>query len=248
MDFKDYFSDEADSYAQSRPTYPDELFKYLASLCPANNVAWDCATGNGQAALSLTNYFKQIIATDASEQQIKNAAPHEKIRYAVALADNSGIDTGTVDLVTIAAALHWMDFDKFYTEVKRVLKPGGIIAGWTYYDSQITDAIDSIVYRLSREILRAYWPAESVYVQNRYRTIPFPFQPIESPLFKTSVNGTIDFLFRYLRSWSSSQRYIKATGKDPIDLIKKELENAWGDVSQPKEITWDITIKIGRKE
>jgi ubiquinone/menaquinone biosynthesis C-methylase UbiE len=113
MEFKDYFSAQSSAYAKSRPTYPDNLFKFLASVSPGNNLAWDCATGNGQAAVSLAKYFEKVTATDASEQQIKNAVPHERVMYSVGLADNSGIESGTVDLVTIASALHWMDFDKF---------------------------------------------------------------------------------------------------------------------------------------
>ncbi|HTA27565.1 MAG TPA: class I SAM-dependent methyltransferase [Bacteroidia bacterium] len=248
MEFKDYFSAQSATYAKSRPHYPDELFQYLVSLCPVTGLAWDCATGNGQAAVSLAKYFKKVIATDGSEQQIKNAVPNEKVHYSITLADNSGIETGTADLVTIAAALHWMDFDKFYAEVNRVLKPEGIFAAWTYYDCHIDDVIDKIVYRLSREILFDYWPAESAYVRAGYKDIPFPFKTVEAPLFKTSVNADIDFLFGYLRSWSSSQRYIQATGNDPVELVKKELETAWGDQNKTRILEWPIALKIGRKE
>ncbi len=248
MEFKDYFSAQSATYARSRPNYPDELFKFLASVSPGNNLAWDCATGNGQAAVSLAKYFKKVIATDASEQQIKNAIQHENVEYSVRLADDSGIESGTVDLVTIASALHWMDFDKFYTEVNRMLKPGGVFAAWAYNDYYIDDIFVPIVKHLSDDILGEYWPPERVYVAHHYSDVPFPFQVIEAPLFKTSVNASFDFVIGYFNSWSSTQRYIKEKDKSPIDLVRKQLENVWGDLTKTKEITWDVFLKAGRKK
>ncbi len=248
MEFKDYFSAQSEVYVKSRPHYPDELFQFLTSLVPMHILAWDCATGNGQAATALANYFSSVIATDGSEQQIKNAAPNEKVKYAVALADNSGIEPGTVDLVTIASALHWMDFDMFYKEVNRVLKPGGVFAAWAYYKSRIDETIDPLFKHLVKDILGEYWPPERAYITNYYNTIPFPFKRIDAPSFKTSVTANFDFLIGYIHSWSSTQQYIKINHKDPIDLIRKDLENAWGDLTATKKITWDIILKVGRKE
>jgi len=248
MEFKDYFSKQSDIYIKSRPGYPNKLFQYLASLTTEHNLAWDCATGNGQAAIPLAKYFKKVMATDASAQQINNAILHENVKYAVALADKSGLDTGTVDLVTIASALHWMDFDAFYTEVNRVLKPDGVFAAWAYYKSYINSAIDPIVKYLVKDILGEYWPPERQYITNYYNTIPFPFKQVEAPTFKISLVANLDFLFGYFYSWSSTQQYIKLNGKDPVELIKQQLEDAWGDPSETKEIIWDVILKIGRKE
>jgi ubiquinone/menaquinone biosynthesis C-methylase UbiE len=173
---------------------------------------------------------------------------HERVVYAIASADSSGIEPGTVDLVTIASALHWMDFDAFYKEVNRVLKPGGLFSAWAYYKSHIDAAVDPIVKYLAKDILGNYWPPERAYVTSYYNTIPFPFKTIAAPLFKTSVQATIDFLSGYFHSWSSTQQYIKITGKDPVELIKKDLAIAWGDISKTKEISWDLILKVGRKE
>lgn len=247
MEFKDYFSTQSDVYAKLRPNYPDELFQFLASLVPVHDLCWDCATGNGQAAVSLAMYFKKVIATDASEHQIKNVMPHERVEYSVGMADNSGIETGTVDLVTIASALHWMDFDKFYKEVNRVLKPGGVFAAWAYYHNYVDDAIDLIIRNLSKEVLYAYWPPERKYVTEHYNTVPFPFKIIETPPFKITKRVNINFLLGYFYSWSSTQKYIKQTGKDPVDALKSDLEIAWGDLTKTKEITWDVFLKAGHK-
>ena len=92
MKFKDHFSGHAVEYAKFRPHYPDELFEHLASISPRHEVAWDCATGNGQAAVGLARHFDGVTATDASAQQIESAEPNDLISYRVAPAEASGID------------------------------------------------------------------------------------------------------------------------------------------------------------
>jgi methylase of polypeptide subunit release factors len=76
MTFKDHFSKQAADYAKFRPRYPHEMFEYLGSLAPRRQLAWDCGTGNGQAAVGLATMFDRVIATDASEKQISNAPSH----------------------------------------------------------------------------------------------------------------------------------------------------------------------------
>jgi ubiquinone/menaquinone biosynthesis C-methylase UbiE len=120
---KDYFSRQSTEYAKHRPHYPKALFEYLNEICPGHERAWDCATGNGQAAIGLVPYFNEIIATDISEAQIKNAFQHPKIKYDVANCEDSSIEPQSVDLITVATAIHWINTDKFYQEVRRILKP-----------------------------------------------------------------------------------------------------------------------------
>jgi ubiquinone/menaquinone biosynthesis C-methylase UbiE len=246
MQFKDHFSKQANIYAQFRPTYPEELFTYLSSLCKEHELAWDCATGNGQAANSLVSYFNHVIATDASEAQLKNAKQHEKIAYKLALAEESGIESGTVDIVTVATAIHWFNFDKFYAEVNRVLKPGGILAVWTYCDPIVNTAIDAVVDKLHNNILFKYWLKENWMVSDKYKDLPFPYERIRTPQFTCSKMGKLKDLEGLLESWSATQSYIKANNKDPIDQIKDELSNAWGK-DEAKEIRWDLTLIVGRK-
>src|SRR5438132_5354114 len=99
MKFKDHFSGLAAEYAKFRPHYPDELFEYLALISPRRELAWDCATGNGQAAVGLARHFDRVTATDASAQQIESAEPDERISYRVAPAEASAIDSASVDLI-----------------------------------------------------------------------------------------------------------------------------------------------------
>ena len=153
MSFEDLFSKQAEEYAQYRPRYPDALFEYLASVAPGHALAWDCATGNGQAALSLAPYFERVVGTDASESQIANAQPHEKITYRVARAEQTDFEDHSVDLITVAQAIHWFDLDAFYAEAKRVLRPGGVLAAWTYYESEIEPAIDRVARKYESEVV-----------------------------------------------------------------------------------------------
>ena len=69
----DHFSAHAQNYARFRPTYPTELFAWLASQSPGHRLAWDCGTGNGQAALGLADHFVHVHATDLSPQQLAQA-------------------------------------------------------------------------------------------------------------------------------------------------------------------------------
>ena len=247
MQFKDHFSKQSDTYAKFRPTYPDELFAYLSSLCNEHDLVWDCATGNGQAANGIAKYFKKVIATDASEAQLSNAKPNEKITYKQALAEESGIESESVDIVTVAAAVHWFNFDKFYAEVNRVLKPDGILAVWTYNNPAVNSAIDAVMEKLHQGILHNYWPKESWLVINRYKDVPFPYEKIKTPNFASTMRLDLSGYEGHMRSWSATQKYIDAMGKNPIDEIREELTQAWGNANEIKDVRWDLTMMVGRK-
>lgn len=250
--FKDYFSKQSDTYAKARPGYPDALFTYLASLCKEHELAWDCATGNGQAALSLIKHFKNVIATDGSEQQLHNAVQHKGITYKQALADDSGIESNTVDLITVANALHWFNLPAFYKEADRVLKHGGVLAVWTYAHSYIEDKnkkeIAALLENLSGNILGKYWPAGREIVMSGYKTINLPFEKIDAPFFTYQTKVDLEKLLGFVYSWSSTQQYISQTGNDPVPLIKDELLKLWGgDAAEIKTMTWELTVKAARK-
>jgi hypothetical protein len=245
MAFKDHFSGHADRYAAFRPTYPATLFGYLASLTPGHDLAWDCATGSGQAALALTPFFRSVAASDASENQIAQARPHEKVRYLVAPAERTPLPDGSVELVTVAQALHWLDLPRFYAEVRRVVHPSGMIAAWCYQLHTIGPEIDAVVRRLYADILGEYWPPERGLVEAGYRTLPFPFQEVAPPPFAMAQAWDLPCLLGYLGTWSSAQRYRAEVGSDPIDLIRADLEAAWGDPTQVREVVWPLHLRVG---
>jgi len=186
--FEDHFSGHAEQYAQNRPQYPDEIYAYLASIAPGHSLAWDCGTGNGQAAIGLAKYFDKVHATDASAEQISRAYPHEKVEYRVEPAEHASLDDASVDLVTVAVAVHWFNFDEFYAEVKRVLKPGGILSAWTYSLPEISTEMDQLVSEYYFDIVGEYWPERIHYLEERYQTLPFPFREITPPPFTMKIH------------------------------------------------------------
>ena len=246
MDFKDYFSKQASAYTRYRPHYPAQLFEYLAELAIDNQLAWDCATGSGQAALGLAQYFEKVVATDASDEQIANAFAHERITYIVAPAERTEINSGSVDLIVVAQALHWFDFDKFYAEVRRVLKKGGVLAAWSYSLLRISPAIDRVLGQFYSNVVGPFWPPERKLVDDEYQSIPFPFEELVAPLFKMEVQWDLDRLLGYLGTWSSVQKFKDKHDTDPIEVVLSDLRRAWGRPENEKEIHWPIHMRVGR--
>jgi len=246
MNFKDHFSKQAADYAIFRPGYPHELFDYLGSIAPSRQLAWDCGTGSGQAAVGLALVFDHVIATDASEKQIANAQQHEHVEYCVAPAEDSGIDSGTVDLIMVAQALHWFDLSRFYAEAQRVLKPDGVLAASAYNLLQIEPVIDEVVNRYYYEVVGSFWPPERKLVE-RFADLPFPFHEIGPPKFEMRASWNLDHLVGYLRTWSSTQRFIAAKARDPLKPIMDELRAAWGAPEQTRNVIWPLTLRVGRK-
>jgi len=245
--FKDHFSGHAADYSRYRPAaYPAALFKALAALAPDREWVWDCATGNGQAALGLAEHFARVEATDASEKQIAAAQAHPKVHYAAAPAEKSGLPDGSVSLVTVAQALHWFDLDAFYAEVRRVAKPEAIIACWCYMRCAVSPEVDAATERLYNGILGdAYWPPERKHVENAYQDLAFPFTRIALPAFHMELHWSLEAYVGYLRSWSATQAYIKKNGSDPVEQIGEELMRAWGDPAIARPVHWPLTMLAG---
>jgi SAM-dependent methyltransferase len=246
VSFKDHFSNHAADYAKYRPRYPCDMFEYLGSIAPSRQLAWDCGTGSGQAAVGLASAFGRVIATDASEKQIANAQSYERIRYRVAAAENSGIGSETIELIMVAQALHWFDRDRFYAEAWRVLKPDGVLAASAYNLLHIEKAIDEVVNRYYYDVVGPFWPPERRLVEE-FADLPFPFQEIDAPRFEMTAHWNLDHLLGYLGTWSSTQRFIAANHSDPLEQIFDALSRTWGEAGQIRTISWPIVIRIGHK-
>lgn len=247
--FKDHFSDASANYNQFRPTYPRALFDYLCTLPLATNSAWDCATGNGQAAVELSISFSHVVATDASNNQISSAIKKDNINYRVEPAETSSIDSCSVDLVTVAQALHWFDIEKFGTEVLRVLKPHGVLAAWTYHLLHINPALDALINHLCNVTLMDYWPPERRMVDNAYEGIHFPdgLEALETTIIPMYTDWTLDELIGYLNTWSATKRYYKETNIDPVSDIRNEFFDSWGHANDRLKAEWPLTVKTWRK-
>jgi SAM-dependent methyltransferase len=245
VSFADHFSGHAAQYAQFRPHYPASLFQYLAQIAPARERAWDCATGNGQAAVGLAKHFREVIATDASSQQLQNATTLENISYRLAPAETSGLDRASIDLVTVAQALHWFDHPAFFREVNRVLVPDGVIAVWAYTLLKVAPEIDALVDQFYYETTRPFWPPERAIVERGYRDIDFPFQELTPPVFQLEEKWNLDQLMGYLRTWSATQRFMNARGFDPVNDLEQELLPRWGERKLARPVRWPLHLRIG---
>lgn len=247
----DHFSGHASAYADARPSYPDELFVWLAEQCPSHSLVWDCGTGNGQAAQALAAHFDQVHATDFSVEQLAHAIPHPRIHYACAPADMSGLADQSCDLVTVAQALHWFCTDTFYREVNRVLKPNGLIAAWTYTLLDAEPQINALISGFHQQTVGPWWPAERKWVDFGYVGMPFPFDEISAPGFTICREWTLDEVLAYLRTWSATQRCMKATGIDPVIELGERLAPLWKGTDESaiarKTIQWPLAIRCGRK-
>ena len=243
--FKDHFSGHAADYARFRPNYPPQLFNYLASISPEHELAWDCATGNGQAAVGLADHFARVIATDASARQIESAEPKSSISYRVAPAEASGMDSASADLILVAQALHWFDVDRFFKEAKRVLKENGVLAISSYNVLEIAPEIDAIIWEFYRETTGPFWPPERELVETDYKSIRFPFAELSPTRFEMRERWNLHQLAGYLRTWSATQKFIAARGFDPVDSVVEELGTVWKNPEEVREIKWPLHLRVG---
>jgi SAM-dependent methyltransferase len=242
---KDNFSSQSDKYARFRPTYPEALFDYLLTLVPGRSAAWDCGTGNGQVAGQLAAHFDNVFATDISRQQLDNAISLPNIQYSLQPAESTGFPDNTFDLITVAQAIHWFDFDAFYREAGRTLKDHGILAVIGYGRLEITPAVDDVILNFYRDIIGPYWDKERKYVDENYRTIPFPFVDIDAPGFSIDFEWTSSHLIGYLETWSAVKHYEKQKGQNPVALIQQPLRTAWGNINT-RPVYFPVLLRIAR--
>lgn len=225
---KDNFSAQAPTYGAFRPHYPEALYRFLYEQILHFNRAWDCGTGNGQVASKLSEKFIQVEATDISQNQLNQAVPKPNISYSLARAEEAIFQDNYFDLITVAQAIHWFDFEAFYPEVIRVAKPGAMLAVWGYGLLQINPEIDVLFFDFYENKIGLYWDAERNLVDEKYASIPFPFAAeIKMPDLEIIVSWTFDQFIGYMNSWSSVQHYIKKHGHNPVDVFAQTIKHLW---------------------
>lgn len=244
--FKDYFSQVSDSYRDYRPRYPAALFDHLAEIAPSTRLAWDCATGNGQAATMLARCFDAVIATDASANQVAAAEPMNNIDYRVEPAEATSIEASSIDLTIVAQALHWFDLPRFVDEVRRVSVPGAILAVCSYAILESTPEVDAVIETLYNGILGDYWTPERKLVEQGYAGVELPFETLDVPAFAMQADWTYAELTGYLSTWSAGKRYEKQHGKTALALVEDELRSAWGEAEVAVTVTWPLTVRLWR--
>jgi SAM-dependent methyltransferase len=245
MPISDHFGRVANTYAACRPTYPAQLFDYLVTLTEGHHLAWDVGAGNGQASVPLAARFHRVLATDRSAEQLAQATRLPNLEYHAAPAEQSGLEAASVDLVTVAQAAHWFDLPAFYAEVRRVLAPGGALALWTYGTPHLDDpGANAVFQRWSTEVVGSWWPPERKWVDEGYRTIPFPFAERTPPPLELAVDWTLPELIGYTTTWSAVGRYREALGDDPVPQLRQELLAVWPEVAGPSRIRWPLSMRV----
>lgn len=246
MAFKDHFSSHAADYASFRPTYPPELAAYLASLTAAHELAFDAGCGTGQLSVLLAEHYARVHATDASAEQVAKAAPHPKVSYAAAPAEQSGLTAHSVDLVTVAQAAHWFDLPAFYGEVRRIAKADGVIALITYGITEADGRLGELIARFYHDVVGPFWPPERVHVENGYAGLPFPFSEVEPPPMAMRARWSARELLGYVSTWSAIRPAEKQLGREPFARFHEEVTAEMG--GQRVEIRWPLALRVGRLE
>jgi len=242
------FSQSSDQYAKHRPQYPEALFSYLSELCIEHDCAWDCATGNGQAAVSSAKYFSRVEATDISQEQIAHAIPHPQVRYSTSPAEKTSFESASIDLVTVAQAVHWFDLPKFYQEVERVLKPNGILAVWAYRFLEIEPAVDKAILNDLLVPIDSFWAEGNRLVADGYQSIVLPFEEVRvTQNFSIQVDWNLKQLLDYFRTWSAVKRYITEFSEDPVNILEEKLKTLWHKPEATKQVRMPLIVKISRK-
>lgn len=245
MSFKDHFSRQSAAYSRYRPAYPERLIEYVATQAPSRRVAVDCATGNGQAAVALGGHFDAVLAVDGSPSQLSRARPHPRVHYAAAFAERLPLRDRSVDLVAAAQAAHWFDFERFHAECRRVLVPDGVVAVWTYEKFRVNASVDGVIDDFYVNVVGCDWPPERRYVEQGYRTLPFPWCELPAPAFALETDWELEQVMGYLATWSSVQRHKERTGEDPLPALKPRLAALWPR-SVALRLRWPIHLRIGR--
>ena len=242
------FSSGSEQYAKHRPQYPQGLFSYLNEICEGHDRAWDCATGNGQAAASCAKYFSRVEATDISTGQIQHGIAHPKVHYSVCPAEHTAFDDLSFDLIVVAQAVHWFDRGKFFQETERVLKTKGILAVWGYGFFDIEPEIDDTITNVLLEPIDRFWAEGNRQLMTGYRDLVLPFNEIRNPpTFTMQIEWTLQQLLAYLRTWSAVKRYSAELGNDPVAQLEMKLKKLWREPDKTKPVQMPLFFKACRK-
>jgi len=242
---KDNFSTQSNNYAHYRPDYPLDFFNYLKSILVRTENAWDCGTGNGQIAKIIASHFKYVFATDISQSQLDNAIQVDNIFYSCQSAEKTNFPDNFFDLIIVAQAIHWFDFEKFYSEVKRTARQNSLLLVVGYSRPEINEEIDNILNEFYFNIIGEFWDKERKFVDENYLTIPFPFVEMTVPKFRNNLSWTFEHLVGYLETWSAVKHYSKTNHSNPVNLILENLKESWGEIDQ-RIVSFPMLLRIGK--
>ena len=246
MSFKDHFSASAQAYVQARPSYPQALFDWIASIAPARDAVWEAGCGSGQASRDLATRFARVHATDPSAAQVAQAPAIANATFAVEPGERCSLGAASVDAVCVAQALHWFDREAFFAECARVLRPGGVLVAWGYQDIEVPAQVAGANAGLQRRIL-PYWPPERAEIDAAYAGYAWPFEPVAALGFELAADWPLPRLLAYFASYSATTRCRDATGHDPVAACAQEFAAGWGDPATARRVRWPLFVHARRK-
>jgi SAM-dependent methyltransferase len=244
--FADHFSRDPVAYAKFRPRYPETLFTWLATLPEQRRRVWDCATGSGQAAVPLSRHFDLVLASDASRGQLRSADRAPRVRYFAGLGEVSPLRARSIDLITVAQAMHWLDPAAFTAEAGRVLSSGGALAVWGYGMLRMDGPVGRAMSRFYTETVGPYWPPQRAIVEEGFRSVSLPIDEATPPPLAMEAELTLDALAGYVRTWSAVGRYLRAHTRDPVAALVEDLGPLWGRPEQARLVRWPLAVRAGR--
>ncbi|MGH7700290.1 MAG: class I SAM-dependent methyltransferase [Gemmatimonadales bacterium] len=241
----DDYADRAAAYAVHRPSYPPALVDFLADLTAQHTLAWDAGCGSGQLSVLLVARFERVVATDASAGQLAHARRQPNVLYRRARAETSGLPNGEVDLAVAAQAAHWFDLPAYYAEVRRVTRPGGVVALVTYGRMTVGDDVDPVIGAFYEGVLGRYWSPERRHVEQGYRSLPFPFEELAAPALEMRADWSAAQVLAYVDTWSAVRAMVRAEGSGPLGAFRRDLSRAWR-AGTVRRVTWPLAVRVGR--
>ena len=244
--FEDRYGAVAASYARHRPAYPRGLFDLVASAAPARRRCWDAGTGSGQAAVVLASYFREIVATDASQQQLDQAVAAPGVEYRCEPSESTSIPDRSVDAITVASAIHWFERPAFFDEVRRVGAPGALLAVWTYTTAlEVDPGVDRVVRHISAQLLGPMWTSHIRTLEGGLGRLALPFHDLPVPSFSIEQSWTLAELCGYIQTWSAAVSYERARGRPVTDEVHDALATAWGDPDRRRVVRLPLQVRMG---
>ncbi|KAH9507373.1 hypothetical protein Btru_057943 [Bulinus truncatus] len=227
----------AEMYSRYRPGYPQEIFDQIISYhdelgANGRQLAVDVCCGSGQSAVPLVKLFDKVIGVDVS-QDLLDHLPKDvpNLTYYMCPAEDMPmIDSGTVDLVTVGAGLHWLDIDRFFPEVKRILKPGGTFAAYTWLVDQIEHGELRRYLMEAAVIFKDYYTSKALIGFDKYQSVEFPFQDLRRFELQMKDEMTMEQWEGFIHTFHSTKLYYEAhPGTDIVgDIIKRPSDYKQG--------------------
>lgn len=243
---RNWFDRGGQAYARFRPEYPGELAAYLAALAPDASLAVDVGCGNGQLTGQLAEHFAAVVGLDSSADQVANAAPRANVDYRCAPAERMPLAERSASLISAAQAAHWFDLPAFYAEVRRIAKPGAVLALISYGVLQLDEQLDARFQQFYWQEIGPYWPAERQLVDSGYATLDFPFEPLTPPAMAIRLDWNLAELLGYIATWSAVRRAREAGREDILQRFASDIAGIWGDPESKRAVSWPINMRVGR--